>query len=74
MDRSIILREIRGFGVLAISVRAPVPLGTLLASSVTGQSCPFMVIVSAVCERDGKRLGQRNRLLSTSWWTSPCCR
>lgn len=62
MDEDVTLRGLDGFGVLAISVRAPAPPGTVLASSMTGQSCPFAVIVQVDCERYGKGPVRANQL------------
>lgn len=75
MNEVVNLRELHGFGVLAISVRGPAPLGNLLASSVTGQSCPFAVTFWARCERYGKGLAQEDQLtLVDIIVDSPCCR
>lgn len=56
------LRELDGFGVLAISVRLPTPPGAVLASSVTGQSCSFAAIFQVGCERYGKGPATINQL------------
>lgn len=57
MDKDIALRELDGFGVLAISVRVPAPPGTVLASS-----CPFAVVSQVGCEGYGKGPAKTNQL------------
>lgn len=63
MDKDVTLRELDGFGIFAISVRATAPPGTVLASIVTGQGCPFAVIFQVGYERYRKGPAKNNQLV-----------